>query len=58
MGVDTVVVAFMKERAIEKLRSKQGEGKIRVSQTKSALGRAQRYYRSSKECWSMYLLRE
>lgn len=35
---------------------KQEEGKIGVKQIKSALDVAQRYYRSSKECSSMYLL--
>ena len=56
MRVDTLMRTFVKER--EEPQSKTREGKIRVKQIESALDVAQRYYRSSKEWSSMYLLRK
>jgi len=46
MGIDTLDddSAFMKEREPKNHNRKQGEGKVRVNPTKSALEMAQRYY--------------
>ena len=57
MRVGTLIT-FVNEHESKKHNRKQEEDKIREKQTRSALDTAQRYYRSSKECWNMYLLRK